>query len=222
MATIIKREHQAESPSGPACRGVAFDFQDLSGHAEEYLESVRKEAAKIVSEAHAQAKQVREQAEQAGRDAAESAIEQLLDKKVASQMRTLRPALDGLVRQLTDARTEWLSHWEGSAVSLCAQMAAKVVRRELQSDPKLTLTWLREALELSAGSSAITIRLNPTDHANLGGEAEKLAEGFRPLGDARVLADEAVSAGGCVLETAHGAIDQQAESQLARLVEDLS
>lgn len=222
MATIIKRGDQAESAGGPACRGVAFDFHDLSGHAEEYVQSVRQAAAKIVQDAHAEAERIRDQAERAGREAAEAAIEKLLDQKVAARMRTLRPALDDLVRQMSDRRSEWLGHWEDAAVGLSARMAEKLIGGELRARPELTLAWVREALELAAGASEVTIRLNPSDHKSLGGEAERLADTLRPLAGARVEADASVAAGGCVLETAHGVIDQQVESRLARLVQDLS
>ncbi|MEM8864206.1 MAG: FliH/SctL family protein [Planctomycetota bacterium] len=222
MATIIKRDSQHEAPSGAAVRGVAFDFQDLAGNADAYVESVRQEAAKIVQQAHADAKAVRVQAEKAGREAAEAAIEKLLNEKVAQQMQTIRPALDAVVAQLTDARGAWLDHWDQAAVGLSARMAEQVVRGELTARPETTLTWVREALQLASGTSEITIRLHPDDYNNLGEQTRAVAEAMGKLATTRLVADTAVTRGGCVVDTEYGQIDQQVESQLNRLVQDLS
>ncbi len=222
MATIIKQHHQQELPAGHAVRGVAFDFQDLAGHADEYVDSVRREATKVVQQAQAEAAAIRAQAEQAGKQAAEAAIEQILNDKVAKQMSTLRPALDGLVTQLADARGEWLDHWDRSAIDLAAKMAARVVRAEVAQRPEVTVEWIREALQLASGSSAITVRLNPADFENLGAQVEQLADSMGKLTETTFVADPQVTLGGCLVETRHGVIDQQIESQLNRLVEDLS
>ena len=221
MATIIKRHAQQESPSGPAVRGVAFDFQDLAGHADEYVASVRSEAAKIIQQAHTEAAKIRLQAEQAGRQAAEAAIEKLLTEKVAARMQTIRPALDNIVAQLADARGAWLDHWDRASLELAARMAERLVRGQLGQRPEITLTWVREALELASGSSQITVRLNPDDHQNLGPQVDELAQAMGQLDQTRLVADPAISPGGCVVETQYGTIDQQVETQLARLVQDL-
>ncbi|MEM6330037.1 MAG: FliH/SctL family protein [Planctomycetota bacterium] len=222
MATIIKRDDQHQHPAGDAVRGVAFNFQDLAGHADEYVASVRREAAKVVQQAHADAEAVRAKAEQAGRQAAEAAIEQVLNDKVAQRMASIRPALDSLVDQLADARGAWLDHWDRSAVGLAARMAERIVRGQLEQRPEITVGWVREALQLASGSAAIRVRLNPADHQNLGPQVEALAESMGRLAGATLVADATVSAGGCVVETEYGTIDQQVESQLQRLIEDLT
>ncbi|MEM6797945.1 MAG: FliH/SctL family protein [Planctomycetota bacterium] len=222
MATIIKQHEQQETPSGDAVRGVAFDFQDLAGHADEYVESVRREATKVVQQAHAEAEAVRAGAEKAGREAAEAAIEQVLNDKIAQQMKTIRPALDGLVNQLADARGEWLEHWDRTAVELAARMAERVLRAELTNRPEVTIGWVREALQLASGASEVVVRLHPEDHKNLGPQIEAMAESMGRLSGTHFVADPQVSLGGCLVETRHGTIDQQVESQLQRLVEDLS
>jgi flagellar assembly protein FliH len=42
------------------------------------------------------------------------------------------------------------------------------------------------------------------------------------LAPAEMIADPEISPGGCRIETLHGAIDQQFESQLARIEEELT
>lgn len=222
VATIIKRETQQQSPASRAVRPIAFNFEEMAGRADEYLARVRNEAARIVQQAHSDAEQVRRQAEVAGRQAAEQAIERLLDEKIAQQMRTLRPALEAVATQMTDARGRWLGEWEAAAVRLAARMAEKILRRELADAPAAALPLVREALELAAGAARITVRLNPQDYQHLRDETTSIAESLKGLAPADVVADPAVTPGGCRLTTEFGEIDQQIESQLERLVEELT
>lgn len=222
MATIIKRGTRAEHPSGQAVRPIAFSFEQLEGRAEEYLESVRREAAKIVQQAHTDAEEVRRRAEVAGRQAAEQAIEQLLDEKITRQMKTLRPALENVASQLADARGRWLTEWEASAVHLAAKMAERILRHELAHEPQAPLALVRESLELAAGSANITVHLSPEDCKHLSSASMEIVESLQQLAPAKIVADAAVSPGGCLVRTEFGEIDQRIESQLARLEQELT
>jgi flagellar assembly protein FliH len=221
MATIIKRESEYY-PSGTRLSAMALDMSDMSDQAEEYLEAIRAEALKIVEEAQQEALTVRAQAELAGRQAAEAAIERILDEKVARQMKSLIPALAEAVKQIDDSRQEWLQAWETRTVQLACAIAQRIVRRDLKQQPELSAPWIAEALRMCAGSAEITLRLNPADHATLGAQATKLALEFHPAAPAKIVADDSITPGGCRVETEFGSIDQQIETQLERVAEELS
>jgi flagellar assembly protein FliH len=220
MATIIKTE-SLTIPSGTPLRHVAYDLSDFSGQADSYLNQVRAEAAKIVMQAKQESERVRSQAEQAGRKAAEAAIEKILDEKVAKQMQTLTPALQEAVSQIVDSQADWQRHWEKSIIALACSLAKRIVRRELKHDPTISVEWIREALELASGAGEITVRLNPNDFETLRTQTEQLAAVFSPAAKARVVADQAITVGGCRVETQFGSIDQQLETQLSRVAEEL-
>ncbi len=221
MATIIKNESQA-FPTGTPLRQVAYDLRDFSGQADDYLSRVRSEAAKIVMQAKQEAEKIRSQAEQAGRKAAEEAIEKILDQKVAKQMQTLTPALQAAVNQIVDSQADWQRHWETSIVQLACALSKRIVRRELTQEPEISLEWIREALELASGAAEITVRLNPTDLTTLRDQVENLASVFHPAARTRVVGDETITLGGCRVETQFGSIDLQLETQLARISQELS
>jgi flagellar assembly protein FliH len=221
MATIIKSSTQAHA-TGTPLRQVAYDLSDFSGQADDYLARVRTEAAKIVMQAKQEAEKIRAQAEQAGRKAAEAAIEKILDEKVAKQMISLTPALNAAVSQIVDSRADWQRHWESAIVQIACGIAKRIVRRELTQEPELTLEWIREALTLAGGAEEITLRLHPNDLATLRSQVEQLALTFSPISPARIVADEKISQGGCRLDTRFGSIDQQLETQLARIAQELS
>ena len=212
MPTIIR----TADPSH-ASRGVAFNLDDLAVQAGEYLAKVRAEAAAIVARAHSAAGAVRRQAEVEGREAALHNIEAL----VARQMATVLPALRQAIAEIRSARHSWLARWEAGAVRLCAAIAERVIRRELSRHPEITLDLVRESLELAAGSSHIRIHLNPEDHKALGAQVRSLIDEMAALGSAEVTADAQITPGGCRLETRFGSIDQQFESQLERIEEEL-
>jgi len=221
MATIIKRESPLHA-SGTELRKVAYDLTDLSSQGDVYLQEVRTEAAKIVQQAEQEAAEIRQQAQAAGKQAAEAAIERILDEKVAKQLKTLTPALASAVKQIEDARQDWLRHWESSATQLACAIAARIIRSELQTQPKIALQWVQESLQMLAGAGEITVRLHPTDHETLGSQVRQLAEVFHPAATANIVADPSLSKGGCRIETEFGSIDQQIETQLKRLQQELS
>lgn len=216
-ATVIK--------SGGAARGPhasAFNFDDLTSQAERYLGEIRQQAAKIIADAQRQADAIRAQAEQQGRQAAIDAAERVLDEKVGKQMATALPAVHKAVEGLEQARAGLLRQWETNIVHLATRIASKVIRREVAESPEITITLLREALELAVGGGRLTIRMHPTDHATLGPQIERLAKEMSRLGEVQIVADKELGQGGCRLETDFGVIDQSFEAQLARIEEELT
>jgi flagellar assembly protein FliH len=221
MATIIRKENAHELQAGRAVRRESFSFADMEGRASEYLETVRQEAGKIVQEAHRDAERIRKQAEVAGRKAAESAIERILDEKVAKRMETLLPALEQVVVQLNDAKGELLRQWERSAMQVITAISARVIRRELGREPLIALDLVADALRLATGTTDVMLHVNPADYEHMGSQIERLAKTLCGLAPSQIVADPAISAGGCRIETKFGAIDQQIEAQLRLIEQDL-
>ena len=212
MATILRA---ADAPAGPHV--AALNFDDLQVRAGRYLDQVRTQAAEIVAEANDQAEAIRRQAAEQGRRAAMEDVAQMVTAQVAPALAALQQAAS----ELRQAKQAWLSHWEASAVRLAGAIAERIVRQELGRQPEIALTLVREALELAAGSPGVRLRLNPEDHDALGAQVRALIDTMSALGDAEVMADAAISRGGCRVETRFGTIDQQFESQLKRIEEEL-
>ena len=214
MSTIIRAtEPGRHSPS------VAFNFDDMAVRAKGYLEQVRTEADQIVAKARQEAGAIRERAEQAGREAGWQGVEQI----VREQLATVLPALRQVIQDIQHAKQAWLTHWEASAVHVAAAIARRLVRRELTQRPEeITLTLIREAMELAAGSSQLRIHLSPADHEAIGQRAEKLIQELSGIATAELVADPEITPGGCRVETRFGIIDQQFEAQLKRIEEELT
>jgi flagellar assembly protein FliH len=221
MATIIRKEAAHEVPTVRMVEPVSFSFADIRSQADDYLETVRHEAAKIVQQAHRDGERIRRDAEVAGRKAAESAIERILDEKVAQRMKTLLPALERLAQQINDAKGELLSHWEQSAMRVITAISERVVRRQLDRQPEIALELIAETLQLAAQSADFTVHISSVDHENLGSQIERLAATICQLAPSRIVPDPALTAGDCRIETRFGTIDNTVQSQLRRIEADL-
>jgi len=217
MPTIIRATDQN--------RGIqqeAFNFEDLATQAHRYMEKVRAEAAQLLAAAQQEADKLKKRAEAEGRAAGRRAIEQTVTEQLAKQLASLLPALRQAIREIHDAKQAWLTHWEKSAVGVAAAIAARVVRRELTQVPQIAVDWVREALELAAGSSHLRIHLHPDDCETLGRQAQVLAKELTATASIEIIPDPEISLGGCRIETRFGRIDQRLEAQLARIEEELT
>lgn len=221
MATIIRKDNLRETRSGRPVQTLEFSLEDMRHRADEYLETVRGEAAKIIQHAHQQAEQIRQQAEIAGRKVAEEAAERILDEKVGRRMETLLPALEALIQQINDARGDLQRHWEKNATKVAVTIAERIIRRELTRQPHIKLELISQMLSLAAGSTEITLHLNPTDYENLGPQIKRLAATLCQLAPSEIVPDESITSGGCRVSTKFGQIDGQIEAQLRRIEQDL-
>lgn len=215
MPPVIKAQTDFHGQS------VAFNFDDLASEAEAYLKRVRAQAEQIVAKAAQEAIAVRKAAEAEGRQAGMKTIETMIDQKMAKQLETVLPALRAAVAEIEQSKHAWLGHWEKEVVHLAAAMAARVCRKEAIRDPQVTLNLLKEALELAGSNASVRILLDPDDHAALAHQVDSLVKEFSRIASAAVVADPHISRGGCRVETEFGMIDQQFESQLARMEEEL-
>ena len=217
MPTVIKAGDPQRVP-----RGASFNFDDMAQQAQAYLKQVREQAEQIVAQARADAEGLRQRAEREGRAAGERAIAELVERQVARQMETLLPAMSKAIHELEESRHAWLMHWEQRAIHVATAIAARVVRRLALATPQITLSLVKEALELASGSAQIRLHLNPADHQALGQQVQQIIGQLARVSSSEVIADPAIEPGGCRVETKHGAIDQQFATQLARIEAELT
>jgi flagellar assembly protein FliH len=213
MATILQASELHGCP-----HVAAFNFDDLAVEAEQCVARARAEADEIVAAAQAEADQIRRQAAEEGCKAAMQEFDRMVAAHVAPALAALRTA----DAELHEVKQQWISQWQAGVVRLAAAIAERVIRRELRQQPEITLSLVQEALDLAAGSPNVRLHLNPDDYHVLGDQVQTMIEAVSSLGDAEVIADPAVTPGGCRVETRFGTIDQQIESQLQRIEEELA
>ena len=66
------------------------------------------------------------------------------------------------------------------------------------------------------------LHLNPADREALGDRVQQIANRMAKLGHVQLVSDSTVARGGCRVHTEFGDVDQQIESQLARIAAELT
>ncbi|WP_166827625.1 FliH/SctL family protein [Thalassoroseus pseudoceratinae] len=212
---------------------VAYNFEDLESRCQQYVEQVRQQTRAMIVEAQAEVESLKktshtegyEAGYQAGISKAEQEIQKRIDaevrKQVEAKTRTSIPVIQSVADTLAAQRLEWLSEWESKGIHLAVAIAERIIRREVAAHPENVIQLLQELLEMASGENSVCIYLHPEDAAFLDEQQVDLSAMFQSAGDAKILNDESVSRGGCVVRTEHGEMDARIETQLNRLIEEL-
>jgi flagellar assembly protein FliH len=224
MASILK--HDILMRGGDLPQPVAFNIEDVQTRARDYLLEVQERAAELLHQAQQQSAQIRQQAKAAGLAEAQAQFEQQVtaaaQKLSDERCKTAIQACEKTVESLTNETTEWLALWRNQTVELAAKIAEKLVRREMRDENELLRVWMEEALVAMRDARDVRVSVHPDDFAVAGRYLHKLSKTIPQAGSAEVLPDPEIQLGGCVVRSNHGSIDQQLETQLQRLVEQLT
>jgi flagellar assembly protein FliH len=220
MSGIIKAGQWQESNAG--FQSAPFNFEDVTDKAKQWLTSARQQAVDIITRAKHQAAQIEERAKQQGREAARQEAEAGIQAKLEQQLQTILPALEAVIQSLQHSQQTWLKHWEQRTVHLAIAIAERVIRRELQQTPEISVDLIRESLELAMGGGSIRIHLNPQDCESIRAVLPTLLNQIGSLSPAEIVPDADVRPGGCRVATEFGTVDQQIETQLERIAEELT
>lgn len=213
---LIKSSDKARS-----VQTVAFNLDDMAAAGRAQIAQAEAEAALIVSAAHQQAEAIHRQAEVDALAAADAEIDRRAALLAERQLTSLLPAIEQAASSLEAARQDWLRHWQSRSLDVAAALARRIIRRELAAEPRIALDLVREALELAAGIPQLRLLMHPDDLRTLGPAVTALCGELSRLAEVEIVADTSIGRGGSRLETRFGVIDQQIESQLDRLLEEL-
>lgn len=241
-----------DSQSSVAVSAEAFQFEDLQQKADAYLNKVRQQAEEIQRAAQTEleswrketidqvqseteslrleAQRLYDQAQKQGYEKgfdqglqeARNDIQGTVKKHLDERLDKAFPAIDAALDQLEAKEKQWTAQWESAGIRLAMAVAEKILRSELTTHPEKILPALREALELTAQSHSIHIRLSQDDYETLLPEINALLEKFQRVGKTEIVSDPALLSGDCVVETPMGEIDMQIKSQLERIAEELT
>ncbi|EAQ82022.1 FliH/SctL family protein [Blastopirellula marina] len=200
---------------------VAFNFEDVTDRAQGELAKIKQYAAKLIQEAQQEAAKIRQQAAAAGQGDATQKAQQTLKTQVDQQAATVVPALQQIVKELSEAKQVFLKEWEDAALHVACSIAEKIIRREVAARPEIGVEMIRETIKLASGCSEIVVHMNPADIDAMDQGASNSANVLRRLSPSQIVPDPALSRGSCRVETQFGEIDGQIETQLQRIEEQL-
>ncbi len=170
------------------------------------FEEAREEAERLVQEAYAEGYR---RGEEAGREAFEA--------RVADSV----AVFDNAAGAIKEAHQFFLQNLEPEALALCAAIAERVIQRELCMDKELVREVVARALARMADHSRLVIKVNPEDLENIQDFQEVITSRLSDCIDVKVMADPAVSRGGCLIDSPSEQADARMETMLGEIVSAL-
>jgi flagellar assembly protein FliH len=109
----------------------------------------------------------------------------------------------------------WCTSLETPLAELAAAVAARVVARELTTDPNTILDIARTAIADVTHATSARIRVNPFDAPVIREYAVDLQAAASSLRSVEIVEDPSIL-GGCVIETDGGSVDARVDSMIAQ------
>jgi type III secretion protein L len=170
--------------------------------AQSIIEAARREADRLVREAESRRDGVWEEARRAGYEEGLTRWNESVVQAVGAHDRLLKDSEQALVR-------------------LAVRIAEKIIGGHLQSAPDAVVEIVREALKSIRSEKNLVIQVNPEHVETLRQSIHRLHDLLGSGCQVKVVANAAISPGGCIVESELGVIDAQLETQLKCLEEAL-
>jgi flagellar assembly protein FliH len=173
------------------------------------------DAADVLSAAHSEAEQIREQARLAGEADGRAA-------GIAAVQAELAPAVTALTAaaaELSALRAQVIGELESDAVGLALRIAEHIVAGAVDTEPRRIVDVAGLALRRITERRHVTLVVNPADLELLTEAIPSLQSELGGIEHCNVQSDRRVARGGVLARTDEGEIDASIDTQLARVRE---
>ncbi|MBI4563653.1 MAG: hypothetical protein HY716_03040 [Planctomycetes bacterium] len=183
-----------------------IEWTDFEAEAKAIVARARETAREALMGGLAEAERVREEARRRG-----------YEEGRAEAARLETGALERVLDALDRGRKRLEAEAERDLVRLAVALAGKIVKARVALGHPVAEANVRAAIALASRRHLLEVRLHPDDLRRIeAGTAERgIAAGVRLVGD------ETLAPGGCLLRTAEGDVDARLDSQLAQIEREL-
>jgi flagellar assembly protein FliH len=207
------------SPSGMA----GFNLEDLSARARAQLEACQQEVARQRADAAREIDELRAAAHQqgleTGRQEAAREAQTKLKAAVDARVGEHGAALRSMVQQIAKQHDQWMQQYAQSLVAMVIAVSERVIRKQLDREPEILLSWTRDALSAARSAQRLSIAVHPDTLGQLGASLDELlAEPGLPE-ETSIVPDESVPPAGAVVRQTGGEVVVTLQTQLGRLQE---
>jgi flagellar assembly protein FliH len=226
MSTVIKAGH-----AGKIARRLAtVDLVDHLGEARKIIDESRAKAAEIITDAQEQARRVVEKAGEQGRfdgfdkgyaEGVTAGREVALEQgkiEFAEKHANLAGMFQSAIAQIDETKEQLRLTAERDLLDFAVQAASRLTFAVGSLHREAACENFRRALSLVTGKTDMTVRCHPSDVATLSAFAETTLNSARNGRRVRLLEDDSVSPGGCVLQGGTAEVDASLETQVAEMV----
>ena len=188
-------------------------IKDANGQSEKIIEEAKKEGAKIVAEAQEEADKYRseahkkgfEEGREEGFNVGKAEVDRLIDR--------LTIVLSTAIRK----RNEIIEEAESQVIDLVITIARKVVKSITETQKRVVYDNIVAALQKLKGRAEVTIRVNTEDLMMTTKHKKEFIEMIEGIEQVRILEDNSVDKGGCIITTDFGSIDARISTQLSEI-----
>lgn len=172
----------------------------------------QEEREAILAEARALAEQKVREAYVEGLRRGEAAGREQFQRSLAQCEAALAAAADAI----KGAHQSFLDSLEPQVVRLAHAVASQILQREVATDRELIVRTVRRAIDSLAERTRLMVRLNPADMEAIRNHKVSMLEAIDGIEHLELIADDAISPGGCVAESETLQADARLELQLER------
>ncbi|MBL4700431.1 MAG: hypothetical protein JKX85_04160 [Phycisphaeraceae bacterium] len=218
---------------------IVLNMNDVAEQAQQIKTSARKTAEQMIADAKAKAQKVtddhasqgmeRGYAEGYEKGQADGHEQGLIQGKKSGHDQAVKQArelFEPLVESWKQAAIAWDEYHNqldmdarDSVIELALRLTEKIIHRQLQVDPYVVVDQVSSALKSITGATRLSIHICPQDRAVMDQVMPQLLETFCHFKQMRVVEDENIGLGGCVLVHEFGKLNASLETQLRRAVE---
>lgn len=141
-------------------------------------------------------------------------LENVLKKDFQEKIQSINTFLKNLEKE----SKELILNMDKEVLNLALNIAQKLILKEIERDPEISLRLIREALNYIAEGTELNIKVNPEEYKFL---KENLLKHIPPSQKIKLIPDESISKGGIFIETSLGVIDATFEKRWKKLLETL-
>ncbi|MDL1956463.1 MAG: hypothetical protein LWW95_05375 [Candidatus Desulfofervidus auxilii] len=211
-----------------------FEYQDASvfeikGDVKEItpLFSLPKEASSedLLVKAKEEAEQIKKQAYETGfKQGLKEGIKQGEKEAKIEILKKAEKKLENLekiIEEIAQFRQKLFQKMEKEILGLALAIAKKIVKQEVNINKEVILNNIREAINKLTEVDRVFVKVNPEDYEFIQQYRPDFLETLNQKQKIKLIKDETIKRGGCLIETDFGQIDARIETQLENLTKDL-
>lgn len=129
--------------------------------------------------------------------------------------------MENLTAAVREERETFFAGIESQVVKLSVQIAEKILRHELETNPEAVLEIIKLALLQLTDRDSITLRVSPYDAELIKQHRDAIRDAAGGIRQIEIVEDRRVDRGGCVAESSSGSLDARVSSQLSEVTRAL-
>ncbi len=188
-------------------------LEDAESESESIIQSAKDQADTIIQDAKNQAAEVLETARAKGE---EDGWEEGFSRG-EEEVNRLVSRLNRILSSTIQKRNEVLEEAEKQIVDIIVAIARKVVKTVTESHKNIIVEQVYDAIGKLKGRAEITIRINVEDLMMTTKHKKDFIQMIEGVENVKILEDNSIERGGCIITTDFGSVDARISSQLSEL-----